>query len=131
MQLSGTILLVDDDDTVRNVTSTLLELLGARVIAARSGREAITLCSERSAEIRMVIMDMTMPELDGVDTLRLFRERGLRMPVLLVSGYAEDEARGRLPEDSIHAFLQKPFGLAELSAQLQDLLNRAAETSKV
>jgi len=130
MQLSGTILLVDDDDTVRNVTSTLLELLGVRVIAARGGHEAIALCAERPAEIRMVIMDMTMPELDGVDTLRQFRERGLRMPVLLVSGYAEDEARG-LPEDSVHAFLQKPFGLAELSARLQELLERSGETSDV
>jgi DNA-binding response OmpR family regulator len=67
-------------------------------------------------------MDLTMPELNGEEAVRELRERGVDVPVLLVSGYSEHEARGRLAGHGPCEFLQKPFGVAELRNRLGELM---------
>jgi CheY-like chemotaxis protein len=114
---------VDDDAQVLAVTRTMLEVLGMRVIVARNGREAITLGVSHAHELRIVLMDLTMPELNGEEAVRELRARGVNLPVLLVSGYSEHEARGRLVGHGPCDFLQKPFGLTELRNRLSELLH--------
>jgi PAS domain S-box-containing protein len=105
----GTILVVDDEDAVRRVASRALRDGGYDVVVARDGQECLALYEEHGARVRAVLLDLTMPVLDGDATLRALRERAPRLPVVIMSGYAESTPRG----DDVR-FLSKPFRMAEL-----------------
>ena len=115
----GTVLLVEDEPTVRTMARALLERLGYQVIEAEGGEQAVAVFSEYGPEIRCVLCDLTMPGMDGWQTLTAIRKRAPGVPVILTSGY--DEARvfkGAYPENP-QAFLAKPFGSEDLKAALK------------
>jgi CheY-like chemotaxis protein len=88
----GTVLVVDDEDVVRNVAARILGSFGFDVILAHDGREGVARFRERHAEISVVLMDLTMPAMDGVDAFREIRALNAQVPVLLMSGYNEQDA---------------------------------------
>jgi len=119
---AGTILLVDDQEAVRNVSQAMLEHLGYKVLTAGGGAEAVELYREREAEIGCVITDLSMPGQDGWETLRALRQIRPGLPVILASGYDEGQAMARSHQDAPQAFLHKPYQMAELRDALQKML---------
>ena len=118
----GIALLVDDDSRVRTVTTLLLRDLGFEVIEAANGRDAIAVFARRASEVRFVMLDVTMPDLSGDQVLQELRKLRSNVPVLLCSGYSEEEMRARFSSKDMETFLQKPYPLSMLKARIQHLL---------
>ncbi len=119
----GTILVVDDDDFVRSLAQRMLERLGFQVLTARNGREALRVYRAGVDTIAAVLLDLTMPDLDGAETLLELRRIRSDVPVLLSSGYGETEVTERLAGQAFAGFVSKPYRLEELS---QAVLNALA-----
>ncbi len=118
----GTILVVDDEETVQAVASRMLESLGFSVIVASNGREALEVYGQRRSEITGVLMDLTMPHLDGEETFRELRRLEPNIRVLLMSGYNEQDAIARFVGKGLAGFIQKPFNVDDLKNSLRALL---------
>jgi PAS domain S-box-containing protein len=118
----GTVLVVDDEEDVRDVLDRMLVSLGFQVLSAADGKEGLARLEEHAADIRLVVLDMTMPRLDGEQTLRVLRERHAGLPVVVVSGFAERDVKERFAALGVSSVLQKPFTLQTLAARLQALL---------
>jgi PAS domain S-box-containing protein len=120
--LHATVLVVDDKDTVLDASRALLEKAGCRVRTARCGREALDVFRTQAAGIDLVLLDLSMPEMDGEETLRALREVRKDIPVILSSGFNESW----LPEDFADlapvAFLQKPYLAADLIGMVREAL---------
>jgi len=123
---SGLVLMVDDDPRVRAVTQLLLRDLGFEVLSAASGRDAIREFERHADEIRVVLLDVTMPDLSGDQVLGELRRRRADLKVLLCSGYAEDEMKERFSSQDMASFLQKPYTRTALQTRLERLLGTAA-----
>jgi len=119
---TGLILIVDDEMLVREVMREIVEAIGFEAIEAANGREALALCQTHGASITAVLLDLTMPEMDGIGMLRELRQQYPVLPVLLISGYSEQEASHELAADHATFFVQKPFSAASLRDKLQDVL---------
>ena len=124
---TGLVLLVDDDARVRAVTELLLADLGFQVLVAASGREAIVEFERRANQIRLVLLDVTMPDLSGDQVLKELRQRRSDLKVLLCSGYSEEEMQERFSNEDMASFLQKPYTRTTLKGRLQQLLGAAAD----
>jgi len=122
----GVVLLVDDEPFVRDVGTRMLKQLGYRVEVASDGEEALRIVAERLAPFDAVILDLTMPRLDGAQTLAALRARQPALRVVLSSGYSEQDATARTPEAKWTAFLQKPYQLDALRKVMQELAATAA-----
>ena len=121
--LSGeAVLLVDDDDRVRAVGATMLERMGVTVFTADSGAEAVRVFADHADDISAVVLDLTMPEMDGVETFRRLRLRRNDVRVILTSGYTEQEATRHFVGRGLAAFLQKPYSATQLHLTLETVL---------
>jgi CheY-like chemotaxis protein len=118
-QSSGTILIVDDEEMVRTLAQRMIHHAGFSTLTASGGREAIQLFREREHEIRCVLLDLTMPDLDGAETFRELRRIRPDVRVILSSGYSEEDATGPFVGQGLAGFIQKPYQLAPLIAQIQ------------
>jgi CheY-like chemotaxis protein len=114
----GLALVIDDDAGVRAATRRILSTLGFQAIEAPNGRAGAALFAERARDIVVVLLDMTMPEMNGVETLRELRRVRDDIPVILTSGYHEVEAMRPFTSRELAGFLQKPFGADDLAAKL-------------
>ncbi|HWZ90229.1 MAG TPA: response regulator [Polyangiaceae bacterium] len=114
----GVALVVDDDQGVREAASRLLEFFGFRVLQAVDGRHGTEVFRQHHGEIVVVILDMTMPEMNGEETFREIRRVRSDVPVILTSGYNEIEATRRFTAKGLAGFLQKPFTPKELTRKL-------------
>ena len=126
---SGLVLMVDDDPRVRAVTEMLLRDLGFDVLSAASGRDAIREFERHAAEIRVVLLDVTMPDLSGDQVLDELRRRRADLKVLLCSGYAEEEMQERFSSQDMASFLQKPYTRTALQTRLEHLIGSACAPS--
>jgi PAS domain S-box-containing protein len=113
-KLTGTVLLVDDEEIIRSVGSEILVELGAEVIMAENGRKAIELVKKHKDSISLVLLDMIMPELNGPDCFREIQKIAPDMKVIICSGYAPDEMVESLSNAGVVGFIQKPFRIDEL-----------------
>jgi nitrogen-specific signal transduction histidine kinase/CheY-like chemotaxis protein len=120
---SGTMLVVDDEDTVRNTTRRMLERIGFEVLMASDGAEALEVFHREGSRIAGVLLDLTMPHLDGNATFTELRRLDPEVRVLLVSGFNEQEAVTRFAGKGLAGFLQKPFKPDTLYSKLQSILN--------
>jgi len=120
--LGGTILLVDDEEIVRSVSEQLLRRLGLEVLTASGGQEALALHREHASALDCVLLDLTMPGMDGVEVFRKLREAAPTLKIVLMSGYNEKDALGRLEGGSPDGFLHKPYDLDALKAILEKVL---------
>ncbi|RMH19077.1 MAG: response regulator [Acidobacteria bacterium] len=111
---SGTVLVVDDESTVRDVARACLEEHGFTVLTAADGHQAVEIYRRKGGEIALVLLDMTMPELDGEGTFAALREIRPEVKVILSSGYDEKQATGRFAEVRPQGFVQKPYRPADL-----------------
>jgi two-component system cell cycle sensor histidine kinase/response regulator CckA len=118
-QGSGTVLLVDDEPAVRRLGSRMLESLGFLTVTARDGVEAIDLLRGHRDRITCVILDLTMPQMDGKETFRELRAIRPEVPVVLSSGYAEQDATQDFVGKELAGFIQKPYELDTLRAVLR------------
>jgi CheY-like chemotaxis protein len=125
--LKETILLVDDDNIVRRSTSALLAAIGYRVLIATGGKEALEFYKQNQEQIDLVLLDVMMPEMDGVETYRKLQEIEPKIRVLLMSAYPEDkvgELVRELLERGCGGFLKKPFSLQELNEGIAMVLGK-------
>lgn len=116
-----TILLVEDEETVRKVIERLLRKLGYEVLSARDAEEAIEIFDERDHELDLVLTDVVMPGLTGVEMAEVLKERRPDMRFLFTSGYTSKELGGN-PEAPPEPFLPKPFSMDELSRSVEAAL---------
>jgi two-component system, cell cycle sensor histidine kinase and response regulator CckA len=119
----GLILLIDDERAVRSTASLMLEELGYQALVASTGREGLERLAVASAAIRLVLLDLTMPEMDGRDTLVEIRRASHTVPVLLISGYHHGEVDQLLKEPGVVGFLQKPLQLDQLARSVREALS--------
>ncbi|MDI1300828.1 MAG: PAS domain-containing protein [bacterium] len=110
----GRVLLVDDDASIRMVCQELLRRRGFSVTCAAGGAEAIALLSDGAPSFDCVILDLTMPGIDGGEVFRFLRERHPALPVLLASGYDHAEVMRRIPASGNTAFISKPWSIESL-----------------
>jgi two-component system cell cycle sensor histidine kinase/response regulator CckA len=123
---SGTVLLVDDEKMVRAVAKRMLEHLGFDVLSASNGAEAIEIFRARNGTIACVILDLTMPRMDGIETLAALRGISGDTKVLLSSGYSEHEISKRFSGQGVSGFIEKPYRLDELGDKLRGMLGAEA-----
>ena len=112
--LTATVLVIDDEEQLRLVTTDILANDGLRVLSAHNGRAGIVLYHENKGQIDLVILDLSMPGLDGEETFHLLRTMNPALPILLMSGYDEGEVAQRFVGNDLTAFVHKPFTPAAL-----------------
>ena len=110
---SGTVLLVDDEETVRGIGSELLKELGYNVITAVDGKDAIEKFKTIS-DITFVLLDLTMPHMDGEQCFRELRQLKPDIKVIMSSGYNEQEVTQKFVGKGLAGFIQKPYKLSVL-----------------
>jgi CheY-like chemotaxis protein len=127
---TSTVLIVDDERSVREVVQRFLETHGYHVLTASDGREALTLFEQGGVAIDAVVTDVLMPGMNGVELARELDVRAPELPILFMSGYAQDERVQGLTTRACSAFLAKPFTLAEIAAKLERLLQACREQAR-
>jgi two-component system, cell cycle sensor histidine kinase and response regulator CckA len=115
----GTVLVVDDEPMVRAFAAEGLKGLGYQVLVAESGQQALQIYEQHHARIDGVLLDLIMPELSGLDTLRRMRRTNPQVRVVFASGYSTGEILRNAPDASSAAFLGKPYTLEGLSLALR------------
>lgn len=125
------ILLVDDEEIVRRVGEKALERHGYRVRLASDGEKALELFRENHREIDLVVLDMTMPVLNGEETLRRMRLISEKVPVIVCSGYNEVEVIRRFTNQKMAAFLQKPYTASKLAEKVKQVLENGSASNEV
>ncbi len=119
----GHVLIVDDDQTMREALARNTESIGLTPLVAANGREALALWEKNKGIITLVLLDMVMPELDGAATFRALREQST-VPVLIVSGYTDHAAAQQLLAEGAEGFLEKPYTSEQLGAEIDRILGR-------
>jgi signal transduction histidine kinase/CheY-like chemotaxis protein len=118
---SGTILVVDDEEAIRFTLQAMLELLGFETVTAADGLEAVEIYRDNPDRFWCVLLDATMPNLDGEATFRELVGIRENVHVVLSSGYTRNDIMTRFAGRGLSGFLQKPYKLEDLSAVLQGL----------
>jgi PAS domain S-box-containing protein len=118
----GTVLVADDEETVRLIAGRMLGALGFRVVMAADGPEALRLFGADPGTFRLVLLDLTMPHLSGEEVFRELRRLRPDVRVLLMSGYTEQEVTTRFTGQGLAGFVQKPFQLPALLLKVRQAL---------
>jgi CheY-like chemotaxis protein len=123
----GLVLLADDEEAVLNVGEKMLQRLGYDVLTAEDGDEALATYARHAERIVCIVLDWRMPRLDGPATLALLRQTAPDVPVVLSSGYSQEEALSRLDNNRHVAFIQKPYTLGNLENILAKATRKTGE----
>ena len=118
----GTVLVVDDEETMRSTVARMMRLLGLDPVLASDGREAVEIFRAQPERFALVLLDLTMPHLDGEQTFTELRRLRPDVRVVLMSGFNAQEALVRFPGKGLASFLQKPFTVDALRMVLEDVL---------
>lgn len=118
---AGYVLVIDDDKAVCNVVNHVLNRFGFSVMVAHSGLEGIEMYLQNREGISVILLDMTMPGLSGVETYHLLQEKGIDIPVILTSGLSETDISDQMEGSEILHFLKKPY-------KPQKLVNMVSKT---
>ncbi len=119
---SATVLVVEDDESLRELTTEILQEIGYVVLVATNGRQALKICQESGQRIDLLISDMVMPEMDGLQLAEKVAGSHPSMKILLMSGYTEHAVmRQRALPPGIH-FVHKPFTPTALRAKVREVL---------
>ncbi len=120
---SGTILVVDDEQSVRTVVKVILERAGFHVVCAEDGRQALEIFRAHSAAVVVVLLDLTMPNMDGIETFTELKRLKPDVRVILSSGYSEQDATSTLAGHGLRGFIQKPYSAEALVDKLFEVLD--------
>jgi PAS domain S-box-containing protein len=119
-----TILLVEDEEAVRSFAARALRMRGYNVLEASGGEEALEIVQNTANVIHLIITDVVMPNMDGPTMVRHVKALKPNLPVIFMSGYAEEAFRKNdQSSEDIH-FLPKPFGLKQLAAKVKEVLSQ-------
>lgn len=117
------ILLVDDEEVIRDLGSRILTEAGYPVLTATNGKEALDLFRRDRADISLVILDLVMPAMGGKECFTKLREINPRVKVLFASGYLAETSMKESEETSAQGFVNKPFRMKELLKQVRKILD--------
>lgn len=120
----GTALIADDEEAILDVTSSLLERLGFRVLTASNGMRAVDLYTEYAGDITFLLMDVNMPELSGHEAVMRIRHINPKVPVLFMSGYPREEVMTRFEQMPHTGFIKKPFQNSGLAHAVRSVLEQ-------
>lgn len=123
---AGTILLADDEETVRTIGGRMIKRLGFEVVLAEDGREALELFKERPDEFDCVVLDLTMPHMDGEEAFREIRRIRKDARVVLSSGYNEQDVVNRFSGKGLAGFIQKPYNIKRLATVMREIMEAQA-----
>jgi len=112
------VLLVDDEEIIRLTSGEILEELGFDVIPAATGTEGLAVFRDKKSEISLVFIDMTLPDMSGMELFNEMKKISSGTKFLLTSGYRQDMTGAG--DDAV--FIQKPYTISELNKRLQELL---------
>ena len=118
----GTVLIADDEEAIRDITTSLLERVGFRVITAADGFETVDLYTEHPEEISVLLMDINMPRLNGLEAALRIRHINPTVPILFMSGYPREQVMNRFGQQPHTDFIKKPFQSAELTAAIRGVM---------
>jgi two-component system cell cycle sensor histidine kinase/response regulator CckA len=121
---TGRVLLVEDEEVVRNFAARALKRQGYKVLEASSGIEALEVMEKNKGKVDIVVSDVVMPEMDGPTLLKELRKRNPDLKIIFVSGYPNDAFKASLGDENF-AFLPKPFSLPQLAAKVKEELARS------
>ncbi len=116
---SGTILVVDDEQSLLRLTQSILEHCGYRVLVARDGHQAVEIFRQHAATIKAVLLDMAMPVMSGKEAFSLIREIRADVPIVISSGYSEVVTRELFSVGTVVGFVQKPYTAAHLCKEIR------------
>ena len=123
---AGTVLLVEDEEAVRTIAQRILQRAGYRVLTARHGADALRTLAESSENVDVLLSDVAMPEMGGVELARLAAERSPTIRIVLMSGYANADVGTIGKGGVVHGFLAKPFTAPALLDALREVVEDAA-----
>ena len=123
---SGTILFVDDEETIRQIGHEMLSRFGFTVITAEDGEKALEIYRDRQDEIDLIILDLIMPGMGGGETYDRMKEMNPQVRVLLSTGYSIDGQAGKIMERGCNGFIQKPFRKLALSEKIRSILSSSS-----
>jgi len=122
-RITGTVLVVDDENIVRTVASHILDEIGMKILTAENGRKAIDIYKKDPSAIDVVLLDMTMPVMNGVETFKALKKINPDVKVILTSGYSADEVKLNFDDSNdLMGFLEKPFTAQALSEKIRAVI---------
>ncbi|WDR04252.1 response regulator [Devosia algicola] len=124
------ILLVEDEESVRNFSAMALRTTGYEVFEADGGEEALEILEDENFEIDLMVSDVLMPEMDGPTLLKHVRKKMPTLKVIFVSGFAEDSVRRDIEDDQSVEFLSKPYSLDQINSKVKEVLQAALRGSQ-
>jgi CheY-like chemotaxis protein len=123
--LSGVALVVDDEKSVLRICSKMVSLFGFAVITASDGFDAVAKFRDHADEISFVLLDLTMPRMDGITAMNELFAINPEVKVILASGFNEEELSDRVTDHPPAGFIRKPYIMAELEAEIRRVLQEA------
>jgi DNA-binding NtrC family response regulator len=127
---AATVLVVDDEPAVRAMTRNVLERAGFTVVAVSGGREALEVVASRRAELTLVLVDRAMPDLGGEEVARRLAKTHPDLPLVMISGFGEQDEVEALIGCRLAGFVHKPFEVDELVAVAMRVLGQSGEIHK-
>ena len=118
------ILIIDDEDYIRTVTTRMLELAGHEFFTAKDGETGIKIFKKENPALSCVILDLTMPKMDGQEVLEKLKLINPDVPVIISSGYSPEEVTLKFKKEEIAGFLQKPYQLSELLDVIEQAIKK-------
>jgi len=119
----GVALVVDDEEQIREVVGEMLKVCGFTIMTAGNGMEGVEVFQQHYHQIALVLLDITMPKMDGVSCFQQLRKIAPGVKVILVSGYSKKDIMARFGKQKVEGFLQKPFSLVELDNMVKEVLS--------
>lgn len=119
---SGKALIVDDEDRVRRTVGRMLIRRGLQIVAAKDGAEAVEFFQESPELFALVLLDLSMPRMDGRETIHELRRIDSAVRIILISGHSEQEVEERLGGVRPSGFIQKPFDVDTFDAEVTRVL---------
>jgi two-component system cell cycle sensor histidine kinase/response regulator CckA len=126
-----TILLIDDQDMIIDVGTAILHSLGYKVLVAKGGKEAVRVYKDNKENIDLVILDMSMPVMDGEETYNALKKIDPQIKAILSSGYSMEEKAINILKHGCNGFIQKPFNISDLSRKIREIIDQAQPVSVI
>lgn len=120
--LANVVLVIDDESSVREAIKDILELYDINVLLAANGKESIELLQQNVEQIKLVLLDLSMPDMDGRETLQHLRKISQRVPILITSGHQEKTLRAQFAGQNVTDFVEKPFTFNTLIEKVNQYL---------
>jgi two-component system cell cycle sensor histidine kinase/response regulator CckA len=119
---SGTVLMIEDEDVVIEVTQAMLERLGYRVMVAKTGKDAIHIAETFDGNIDLALLDIKLPDMEGGKVYPFIMKARPDLKVIVFSGYSIDGPARKILDAGAQDFIQKPFSIAILAEKLKEVL---------